>query len=370
MVLRHFCSLLRFMQLSGEECKLVFYSEGKNYWPYLQGLVREVLAISETSVCYVSSDPEDPGLFLENSKYKTFLIDEGFIRNWFFENLKATVLVTSMPDLNQFQVRRSKNKVHYIYVQHSLVSLHMVYRKGAFDFYDTIFCSGPHHVAEVRAIEKVYGVPKKNVFEHGYGRVDSLLSDSQKRPASSGSQGFVQHVLFAPSWGRMGAVETGVAGKVLSLLLGAGFFVTLRPHPQTLKTSKNAVSNIFEKFKSNDFFRFEDNVVGEDSLHESDVMISDWSGAALDYAFGLGKPVIFLDLPRKVNNQEYMKVGLEPLEVSIRESVGVVLDLEHMDSIVDTLKSIEVSATQGHVFNVGHSAEIGAKELLRICDEK
>ena len=31
-------------------------------------------------------------------------------------------------------------------------------------------------------------------------------------------------------------------------------------------------------------------------------MVSDWSGAALEYSFGLKKPVIFLDLPKKVNN--------------------------------------------------------------------
>ena len=36
--------------------------------------------------------------------------------------------------------KKSKNKVHYVYIQHSLVSLHMAYREGAFDHYDYILC--------------------------------------------------------------------------------------------------------------------------------------------------------------------------------------------------------------------------------------
>mgnify|MGYP003326545469 CR=1 FL=1 len=43
----------------------------------------------------------------------------------------------------------------------------------------------------------------------------------------------------------------------------------------------------------------------QESLHRSDLMISDWSGAALDYALGLNKPVLFIDVPRKVNNLDY-----------------------------------------------------------------
>ena len=70
---------------------------------------------------------------------------------------KINNFIMTMPDLNQYQVKRSKYPVHYIYIQHSLVSLHMVCRKGAFDNYDTICCAGPHHVREIRAVEKKYG---------------------------------------------------------------------------------------------------------------------------------------------------------------------------------------------------------------------
>jgi hypothetical protein len=133
------------MQLPKEQRRLTFYSEGKNYWPHLEGLIREVLATSDIPVCYISSGKDDPGLFLEHANYLTFKIDEGFVRNWLFENIETDVMVMTMPDLHQYQVKKSKHKVHYVYVQHSLVSLHMAYRKGAFDHYDTIFCGTTSH---------------------------------------------------------------------------------------------------------------------------------------------------------------------------------------------------------------------------------
>ena len=56
--------------------------------------------------------------------------------------------------VNQYYLKRSKYSVHYIYVPHSLSSLHSIYRKGAFDYFDTLFCVGPHHVKEARKLEE------------------------------------------------------------------------------------------------------------------------------------------------------------------------------------------------------------------------
>ena len=55
------------------------------------------------------------------------------------------------------------------------------------------------------------------------------------------------------------------------------------------------------------------------------MMISDWSGAALDYALSQSKPVLFIDVPRKVNNPSYQESAIEPLEVFIRDKIGQVI---------------------------------------------
>ena len=214
--IRHFRDVMRFMQLPKAQRRLTFYSEGKNYWPHLEGLVREWLAISDTPICYISSGEDDPGLELEHPNYKAFKIDEGFVRNWLFENIDTDVMVMTMPDLHQYQVKRSQHRVHYIYVQHSMVSLHMAYRKGAFDHFDTIFCAGPHHIKEIRAMEEKYNLPKKNLVKHGYGRLDAIIEEAKRRPKREKLDSAPKNVLIAPSWGRKEQLNRGLLKKLLT----------------------------------------------------------------------------------------------------------------------------------------------------------
>ena len=369
---RHIKDVMRFMQLPREQRRLTFYSEGKNYWPHLEGLVKEVLATSEIQVCYISSGVDDPGLSLEHTNYLTFKIDEGFVRNWFFENIETDAMVMTMPDIEQFQVKRSKYTVHYVYVQHSLVSLHMIYRKGAFDHYDTIFCAGPHHIREIRAMEKKYNLPAKNLVEHGYGRLDSIIEEAKSRPKKV-KVNEPLHVLIAPTWGPEGTVESGIAEKIVDQLINQGCIVTLRPHPQTIKFAKDKIDSILNKYSKHNMFNYEANIAGQDSLHESDVMISDWSGAALDYAFGLGKPVVFVDVPRKVNNIDYEELSTEPFEVFIREKIGKIIDTIKIEQLPDfrkvqISKKIDQNVILDNVYNIEKSSAYGCKAIKELLN--
>jgi hypothetical protein len=368
----HIKSLIDFTQLPKDKKQLVFYSEGKNYWVHLEGLVREVLENSDVQVCYISSGADDPGLALKHSNYRTFDIDEGFVRNWLFENMDAGVLVMSMPDLHQYQVKRSKFGVHYVYVQHSLVSFHMVYREGAFDHFDTIFCAGPHHLKEARALEAQYNLPEKNLVNHGYARLDAIIDEASKRPQQEKRKEDPTHVLFAPSWGPDSTIESGFGEEIVTQLLADGFRVTFRPHPQTTKFAGGRVRTIVQAHKDNDLFCFEDNVAGQTSLHASDIMICDWSGAALEYAFGLNKPVLFVDVPRKVNNPRYAEIDIEPLEVGIRQLVGDVLPIESISKCSERVAALAsakpVYDASDFVFNLGKSNEAGFHALMKLVD--
>jgi len=368
MFFNHLKALFRFLQVPRGSRQIVFYSEGKNYWVHLEGIIRETLKLSNSSVCYISSGKDDPGLSFEHEKLLTFKTDEGVFRNWIFENLDADVMVMTMPDLNQFQVKRSKKPVHYVYVQHSLVSLHMIYRSGAFDYFDTIFCSGEHHIKEVRAMEKVYGLREKKLVRHGYGRLDSIISESAKLPTNQ-KISERKHVLIAPTWGPHCIIET-MGMEVVDILMAAGYRVTLRPHPQTTKFSFDTIKPILDKYQSDDRFSYEANVAGQESLLDSDVMICDWSGAALDYAFGLGKPVLFIDIPRKVNNSEYTKIDIEPFESSIRNKIGVIIKPDELGNLTTLLDSeIKPISASDYVYNVGGSSRIGAEAIMEILEQ-
>jgi CDP-glycerol glycerophosphotransferase (TagB/SpsB family) len=247
----------------------------------------------------------------------------------------------------------------------------MVYRKGAFDKYDTIFCAGPHHIKEVRAIEKKYNLPPKKLVEHGYGRIDSIIDSIEKSTEKTTND--PPKILIAPSWGENALIES-VGEKVVLHLLETGFHVTLRPHPRTVKFSKDKLNSISQQHKHNPNFSYEINIASQKSLHQSDLMISDWSGAALDYAFGLGKPVLFIDVPRKINNQEYESINIDPFEVWIREKVGRVQrleDLENLNRLVYDLLSSKTcfnqkSLAEKNIFNLGNSSRFGAAYLMQI----
>lgn len=363
-----------FSSLPAQERQLVFYSEGKTYWVHLEGILKAYLELGDTTVCYITSDCNDPGLQLQHPRLKHFHTDEGGIRNWLFENMDAGVLVMTMPDLHQYQVKRSKHPVHYAYVQHSLVSLHMVYRSGAFDHFDSIFCAGPYHLREVRAMEARYQLPQKQLVEHGYGRLDSIIANRGKRPAAEPSR--APHILVAPSWGDNSISDT-VIDEVLEQLLTAGYTVTYRPHPQTVKFCANIIDGVQARFGANAAFNLEVDVASEESLHLSDLMICDWSGAALDYAFGLEKPVLFVDVPRKVNNERYVEIDVEPFEVGIREQLGGVVAIDELKTLPARIEALLSGLTgedigkirDENVFNVGSSGEAGAVALRDILHD-
>lgn len=104
---------------------------------------------------------------------------------------------------------------------------------------------------------------------------------------------------------------------------------------------------------------------GQDSLHDSDMMISDWSGAALDYAFGLNKPVCFVDVPKKVNNPDYDALDIEPFESMIRNKIGGLLDLENIHFDLMEYPNHKNSCDKA-VFNIGHSGSIGAHYICEV----
>ena len=352
------------MHLLEEMRKIVFYSEGRSYLPLFKGLIDGILDQSELNVCYITSGKDDPGIEYSHNQYKSFVIDDGYVRNWLFENMQAGILIMTMPDLNQYQVKRSKHPVHYIYIQHALMSLHMAYRQGAFDWFDTVFCSGPHHVHEIRCLEEKYNLPQKKLLEHGYARLDYIIK--HKQPIKACNE--FKHALFAPSWGHNAAIELGLGAQVVEKLLSFGCKVTFRPHPETVKSSSKIINKITSKHCNNKMFIYDESVASLDSFYQSDFMISDWSGAALEYSFGLNKPVIFLDLPKKINNPRYKEINVVPLEASVREDIGVIVSIDNLtSSLISTLSYTEVDPSK-YVFNIGKSDFYGVQYILDMVD--
>ena len=368
--------LKKFENLEQTEKQIVFYSENQDSMFIFKSLIEELIN-QDITICYVTSSKDDPNLKSSNEKMRTFCIGEGIMRTKFFLNLKADILIMTMPDLGTSYVKRSKvYPVHYVYMFHAIASTHLVYKKNAFDNYDSILCVGNFQIDEIRSREKLYKLDAKNLIETGYSHLDNLMkkySTNKQIPINDPIQ-----VLIAPSWSDDGLFETAIE-KNISILLNSGFKVTLRPHPMTQKKSEKKINFLNQKFSSNSNFILEKNIPNFDSFMKSDIMITDWSGAAIEYAFTLERPVLFIDVPKKIHNPDYEKLPEIPLEISIRDKIGEIISLSDIQLLPEKIQILcqnpdiikgKIQKIRGELIsNLGNSSKLEVKYILKLKNQ-
>ena len=365
-------NLEKIKKLTDKGCSIVFYAENKASMNHFRLLLLELTEIRNLQVCYVTSIQDDSVFSLKNKNIFAFHIGDGVVRTKFFLTLKAKILIMDMPDLDIFHIKRSKvYPVHYIYLFHSMFSIHSYLRDHAIDNYDTIFCVGKHHENEIRETEKFYKLKEKILVSYGYGRLDTLLKEKevfQKTELPS------KLILITPSYGSSNLLE--VCGiEIIELLLKFNFKVMLRPHFKIMQDSVNLINLIKEKFSKNPNFILETGVIPTQLFHNSICLISDWSGISFEYAFTFERPVIFIDVPKKVLNPNSDNLSNKPIEISLRNQIGNVVSPNNLESILDILKNIPENDLNSKkiqqirsetVFNIGESAKIGANYIVQL----
>lgn len=368
--------LKKFNELNLDERSIVFYSEDISSFVHFEQIIHELTEKMGYQICYVTSAKDDPILNSQNKKIKAFYIGSGATRTKFFMELMAEVLVMTMPSLETYFIKRSRvYPVHYVYVFHSINSTHRNYRKNAFDHFDSIFCTGPHHVKEIIATEQLYNLKQKNLVTCGYGLFDKLQKNKPVKNQEMCTKDERKKILVAPSWGKKGLLETKGL-ELVKILLDAGYHVTVRPHPMTVRKWPKIVKAIRNEFKYNSNFEMETDVSSFESLYSTYGLISDWSGIGFEYAFVCERPVLYVDVPHKNNNPDYNKISYESLESSIRNLIGVVIspnELEGIPKIIEsTYENIDLFKTKVQevrnktVFNLGQSGIKGAQEIIKI----
>ena len=359
----------RFRKIPADDKRIVFYHENRQYYGYLEGLLRTLTETHGETVYYITSEPTDP--ILENPP-------QG-VQSFFFKSLLAVVLgsiqcrvfVMTMTDLNHFYLKRSGHPVHYVYIYHSLVSTHMIYRYGAFDHYDTILCVGPHQNREIRKHEGLYGLPEKQLVNAGYYRLETIYAAFHKTVYAGAPPGNI--ILIAPSWGKQNILES-VGEPLVDILLKENYQVIVRPHPEMIKRTPEIIARIRNRF-DDAALTIEMSVATNESLFKADVLISDYSGVSLEYALGTNRPVLFLDVPLKINNDRYQEIELPPLELDVRSEIGIILSPDEIDQvprIIERLKTERPSFEKRiadirseYVYAFGHSSDVGAEHIIK-----
>ena len=366
--------LKKFENLSESKRAIVFYAENKASMNHFRLLINELTEKEGIEICYVTSVKDDPIFSSNNQNILSFYIGDGVVRTKFFLTLKAKILIMDMPDLDTFHIKRSKMfPVHYVYIFHSMYSIHSYLRKNAIDNYDTIFCVGPHHVKEILQTEKVYGLKSKKLINYGFGRLDTLLQEKENfKKLKNVSDNLV---LITPSYGENNLLE--ICGeKLIEVLLEANLKVVLRPHFRIIKDSPELINKLIKKFDKNENFILEKSIIPKEIFHSSTCLISDWSGISLEYAFTFERPVVFIDVPKKILNPDFGDIELEPIEISIRDKVGKVFSTDDLENIPEFIQNLgqnrELTAEKikkirsETVYNIGESTKIGVEYIKQL----
>ena len=362
---------------------LVIYSEKSGFYKYFEAIIDALLKKSNITIHYITNDPDD-AIFALSEK-------EPRIRPYYIGLKKmiplmmraeADIMLMTTPDLDKFYIKRSivKKDMEYVYVPHDMMSMHMGFREGALDAFDTIFCTGPHIVREVRATEKVYGLPEKKLVEFGYPFADKLIAAGEAERAThiTGSR---KEILIAPSWQEDNLLDSCI-DQLINGLFCDGYHITVRPHPEYVKRYGARMQAIVDRYAHmlGDGLSFELDFTVNKSVYSSDLLITDWSGIALEFCFATRRPALFVNTAIKCMNPNWKKIDCVPTEISLRDVVGVSVDKDRLDECRSIVEDLLASADEydvkigkvlsEHIYNQGHAGETGADYLLKSLVEK
>ena len=366
----------RFFKIAGKH--IVFYSEGSGFYKYFKGAIDYLLANSDVNIHYITNDPNDRifALAEQQPRIKPYYIGQKRYITLMIK-MDADVVVSTLEDLDNYYIKRSyvRKDTEYVFMPHHMTSMHLTPSKQAYDHYDTVLCVGPHQVAELRREEQLYQLPAKNLAECGYDLLDEDVAAMAARRAAGKMTNERPVVIVAPSWQEDNLLDS-CADALLSQLLGRGWKVIVRPHPEYTKRYRPRWMALIERYShvpESDLY-FERDFSSNETVFTSDVLITDWSSVFCEFSFSTLRPSVFINTPMKVGNPDWHDLGIEPTDISLRNKVGRSFDPADLSGLGDAVAEMiahpnawseKVSAVRDEmIFNLGHAAEVAGEYLL------
>ena len=351
-----------------ENIDILFYSEGKQYWPVFLPIIK-ALEKKNTECVYLTSDKDDPGLNYDSKLLKTKYIGNLTMTSVYLNKLKAKFVGMTTPQLDVMMIRRSKKVQHYAHIVHAPIDI-FTYRKFAFDYFDSVFCSGPHQIKGIKALEEKRGTHKKQLLETGLTYYDRMLEEIKTFPKEEKERPIV---LVAPTWKEYSIINRFGTLFFDHLLKDDTYDVILRPHPQTYVSHPKLIKEIEEKYQNHPRFSIDTASLGTKSMHKADLMISDLSGVFWDFAFLYSKPVLLLKTEfESIEGFEGSELDYEMWEMKERPRVGQIFDEKEIENISGLVKDLldnpplnQLEELKNNsVFNFGKAGEVAANQII------
>ncbi|MDE6518531.1 MAG: CDP-glycerol glycerophosphotransferase family protein [Acetatifactor sp.] len=162
--------------------------------------------------------------------------------------------------------------------------------------------------------------------------------------------------------------------ELLDGLKGKGYRVIVRPHTQYVRHFEEKIDRLAGKY-AGDGVEVQKDFSSNKTVYTADVLVTDWSSIAFEYAFSTLKPVLFINTPMKVVNPDYEELETRPIDLVLRDKVGISLGQDELTQVSDAIHSLlydhrfsrqslgELRDT--YIYNVGDSGAVGARYIIQ-----
>lgn len=268
------------------KAKIIIYGEDKRYYNVFKPIIEELINL-EIPTIYYSSSKDDKIFEIKSDFLKSEFIGTGNKAYAKLNFIEADICLMTTPNLDVFQLKRSKGVKKYVHITHSSAET-STYCLYSLDFFDAVFLNGEHQIRDIRELENKRNTIIKDLYVVGNPYLDEL---SKMKETITKENNNKKTILIAPSWG-MNCLFRRFGEKLLDNIVNSDYNIIIRPHPQSLISDKDIIDKFQNRYKDKNNVEWDFNRVNIYSLSKADIMISDFSGVIFDYAFLFEKPVI------------------------------------------------------------------------------
>ena len=320
-----------------KQAKYVIYAEDKRYWGVFEPILDQ-FEDRKIQLLYLTTSSDDP-VFSSNYKFITGkFIGTGNRAYAYLNFLTAEFLLTTTPQLDVLQWKKSKRVLHYCHYIHAAGGPSL-YRRYALDYFDSVLIPSYSDIQEIRDLESIRNTKEKILHVVGNTYFDRCIKKIKKIEESSSEKSHDFSILVSPSWGPS-ALLSVYGEKLLDPLIKTGWNIIVRPHPQSLISEKTMVDNLINRYRDMKNVEWDYNHENIPTLIRSDLMISDFSGIIYDYVFLLNRPVIVNIKDLDFRRLDAYDLKDKPFYYNSFKKVGYELDSAKLGSIKDVINKI------------------------------
>lgn len=321
-------------KINQNKLPIVIFSDHKRYWNVFEPICDE-LEKREQTIYYFTASSDDPALSKKYKNIKCEFIGEGNKAYSRMNLLNASIVLSSTPNLDVYQWRRSKLVDYYIHIPHQPGEMTQ-YRMFGLHFYDAILYSGEYQKEHLQTLFDGKKIPPKEFHKVGITYMDSMLKRVADAPKVEGNGKLT--VLLAPSWGPS-SIFAIYGDKIIEALLKTDYNIIIRPHPQSFSAEKEMMDAFMTKYPDSDRLSWNRDNDNFDVLNRSDIMISDFSNVMYDFTLVFGKPIIYANSKYDKSVYDAYFLDGDPWGIQVLPTIGLPLEESQFDNIGEVIEN-------------------------------